>query len=538
MSRPALQSLRLTNFKPYGQKIEIPLAPVTLIYGPNSAGKSSIIQSLLLMKQTVARGDGMLQPQGEHIDLGSFASLIHKHDSTRSLDVGLRFRPAGEPKGSLLDQWKKDEGRVSLNKWLKDNAANWRVGSLDLELSFKSIEPDIKSSGGMRRRIAFSIRKDSGVDLQLPFETSFETSFSQEIFSEAWGIDRKAVFRLTENGCHSLADAVLPEIQKRQEEFLSSAEGTGSLTDEQIRSGILDFLQEVESECKGRLFPEELEWNGIDGPSSDYKYNEWENFLQELEFFLQDLAKPPKLFLAGLQYVGPLRSRPLRVYQGENDPNWRIRSDGTNWFRPLVHQASYAKRVINEWFKEFKLGYKISIDEIGSEVSGAIYTASLVDQGDVKVTLADAGFGLSQLLPIMVSVFADPCSAVCVEQPELHLHPRLQAQLADYLACTAGVMKPQDIAQKSEELRAGSLSSDDRAAQWIVETHSELLIMRLQRRIRERKLSHQDISVLYVDRDENGSYVQQLRLDEDGEFIDDWPDGFFDDGFQELYPRS
>ena len=71
--------------------------------------------------------------------------------------------------------------------------------------------------------------------------------------------------------------------------------------------------------------------------------------------------------------------------------------------------------------------------------------------------------------------------------------------------------------------------------QWIVETHSELLILRLQRRIKEGKINSKDVSVLYVrPQGADGSTIQQLRLDEDGGFIDHWPDGFFDEGFNEL----
>ena len=82
-------------------------------------------------------------------------------------------------------------------------------------------------------------------------------------------------------------------------------------------------------------------------------------------------------------------------------------------------------------------------------------------------------------------------------------------------------------------------SKGENGKQWIVETHSELLILRLQRRIREGALKHTDISVIYVDpgatnEGEAGSLIKVLRLDEEGNFIDDWPHGFFEEGFSEL----
>jgi hypothetical protein len=103
---------------------------------------------------------------------------------------------------------------------------------------------------------------------------------------------------------------------------------------------------------------------------------------------------------------------------------------------------------------------------------------------------------------------------ICVEQPEIHLHPRLQASMADFFINTAA---------KNNNI------------QWILETHSEALITRLQRRIREKKISSRDVSILYINPlGKKGSTIQELRLDEDGEFIDLWPDGFFVETFNDM----
>ena len=74
--------------------------------------------------------------------------------------------------------------------------------------------------------------------------------------------------------------------------------------------------------------------------------------------------------------------------------------------------------------------------------------------------------------------------------------------------------------------------------QWVVETHSEMLILRLQRRIREGKLDSSDVSVLYVEPgadDIEGSAIRTLRLDDKGDFIDDWPGGFFEEDLREIF---
>ena len=148
----------------------------------------------------------------------------------------------------------------------------------------------------------------------------------------------------------------------------------------------------------------------------------------------------------------------------------------------------------------------------------------LIDKNtETRVTLPDVGFGVNQVLPIIVEgvdLLSDKSDKIlCVEQPEIHIHPRLQAHLADLMI----------------ETTRGEVTRGEGYKQWIVETHSELLILRLQRRIKEGNINSRDVSVLYVrPQGSDGSTIQQLRLDESGDFIDHWPDGFFDEGFNEL----
>jgi predicted ATPase len=141
---------------------------------------------------------------------------------------------------------------------------------------------------------------------------------------------------------------------------------------------------------------------------------------------------------------------------------------------------------------------------------------------NVWVAATDVGFGIGQLLPIiiqaaLVSKKNTPLGltrSVCVEQPEIHLHPRLQANVADLLI---------------ETVKAGD-------CQWIIETHSEALMLRIQRRIRDGLLKAKDVAVVFVEpAGENGSRIQNLRLDSDGSFIDEWPGGFFEDSFSEMF---
>jgi predicted ATPase len=186
----------------------------------------------------------------------------------------------------------------------------------------------------------------------------------------------------------------------------------------------------------------------------------------------------------------------------------------------LFDHSNVVKNV-NNWLEALEVPYAVDVLPVVAKGAGTLVgdlvALSLTDiRSGVVVTPADVGFGISQMLPIVVELLAHRESIICIEQPETHLHPRLQTRLADLLI---------------ESSRNGDLAN-----QLIVETHSEHLLLRLQRRIREGAIDPSDISVLYVDQDTDGNTTAtHLRIDDEGEFLDEWPDGFFDERLDELF---
>ena len=89
-----LREYRLTNFKAFGETVTIPIRPLTLIFGANSSGKSSILQSLLLLKQTLEEAKNpntALLPKGSLVDLGTYRDFVHRHETERDFEFGARF---------------------------------------------------------------------------------------------------------------------------------------------------------------------------------------------------------------------------------------------------------------------------------------------------------------------------------------------------------------------------------------------------------------------------------------------------------------
>jgi hypothetical protein len=213
--------------------------------------------------------------------------------------------------------------------------------------------------------------------------------------------------------------------------------------------------------------------------------------------------------LGKVHYLGPIRSFPERVYEwgGEKplDTGW----DGDQAIPALL---AWKKEVqIATWLQKMGLIHSFRLEPV--DTGQTIYQCRVRTAANAtEVLLPDVGFGVSQILPVLANCAMLPDdSTLLLEQPEIHLHPFAQAALADVLI---DAIKGRNI-------------------QIIVESHSEHILRRIQRRIAREVLSAEDAALYFCSFENGASAIEELKLDSYGN-IKNWPKHFFGDEMGEL----
>ena len=549
-----LGGLVLQNFKAFGERQVIPFAPITLIFGPNSAGKSSILQSLLLLKQTMdekVAGEGLLL-RGRLVDLGSFREMVFRHDVDRSVEItpllhplsldskrhpelealrseaGLQSAPAGIGLRMAFDQ-RLDVVRPEALPAYVDLS-----GQVAFQVDVRSLV-DLLDGDDAERSLAKVKRQGrsplwvQGVSLDWKHElwTRLYQRFTSEHldkfvkdmqrgsrdnhddYSNFWfqrGLDEQLKHRLDfeeEHARFETYDEIQYEFDLETSLRASSADRL-KLDRAFLRPRSLSDSQLSQAQ-KLRLYL-----------SNGNPIGTWPS----LEAVAGELSVAATSELDRIVYLGPAREYPERHYLFTGAFVRDVGANGRMVPEVLIRRPDLVDGV-NRVLEQFQIGYRLDVRELSDpEGEGQqLYALRLIDgQTGVRVSLRDVGYGISQVLPVIVQTVLAEERTVLIEQPELHLHPRLQAGLGQMFA---------------EAVR------DRPGTQFIVETHSEHLVLRLQRLVRRGRLQPSDIAVLYVGRDEQGagtgSWCRHLRIDDEGDFIDDWPGGFFEESYEEVF---
>lgn len=512
-----LTNLKIKNFKAFKNEQSLRIAPITLIYGPNSAGKSSIIQSLLLLNQSIKNIDAAknceLASKGEHLDLGMPKNYLHKGNVSQPLAF------------TFLSKMNLDQSHPLIRS-KKSKGDDLSTASFNIEIEVQYAQEDLTES-------------------YLPLKL---LRVSYKVMNSLTGKEYKFCFKITDSDKNEYSLENKRDVINISR-FISLFENESLKiikTDKGIRlnevsrefdiSQVIDFLQNAKFSARefampnslGAFFPTYL-------PRALFRAKKEtspvaDDIAWNLNRLMSQINETVVRTIKDSNYISGLRNSPQRFYALTNARNY-VGKSGED-MATLLYKLAKADRSpeVNKWLKKLDIPYMINIEPIRDDLAGSLLIIKLKDlRNKVEVTPSDVGIGISQILPLLIQGLSDISSNSSrpsrssssklnfkfVEQPELHLHPRLQANLADFFIST---------------------TSSNKQLRWILETHSEALMLRIQKRIRNKTLLPEMVSVHYVNPVKGGhSEIMELRLDEEGDFIDDWPDGFFEEAYKETF---
>ena len=447
-----LTHLHIRNFKAWRDTGPVRLAPLTVIFGANSAGKSSLGHLLLALQQTARSSDRKralhLGDSSAQIDLGTFADCLHGHDLGRSLFFELGWQlPASIDIRDPLAPSKRYQG-------------DGMQLTVDM-VAGKNEQPEI-------RELNYVLTKGGACELDVRMQRDDNRKFS-----------------------------------------LSSVRYAFKLAD-------------------GRKWP-------LEEPEKFYRLSDTTAARFKNAGFMADFALATESMLDRLSYLGPLRSHPQRVYQWSGDTPASVGQMGESTIaailaaqgegRMLNRRSKGTKRGFAEfiaaWLKDLGVIQDFSVKQVAvGRKEYEVLVRTHAKAAEVKIT--DVGFGVSQVLPALVQAFYCPAHAtVWMEQPEIHLHPQVQAELADVFISAIQARE----------------NGKPRNVQLIIESHSEHFLNRLQRRVAEGVLAAEDVAVYFCQRIGSATELEPLRLNRFGE-IENWPPNFFGDEMADISARA
>ncbi len=427
--------LRIKNFKAWGEQLWDPgveLAPITLLLGANSAGKTSILQVPLLLSQTFGSTDRSLDlnlggQKGDLLDFGSYEDVVHGHDPTLELGFGLSIKNRPSSLASSTSHFLHNTPEFFEYEAIYTQAAK---------------VPAIKS-------LRF-------------FENDSE-----------YGADRQA-----RGGYRLVATGYEPKIIGGHPIARRTFQPERSLT---LPADALAELGHFGSRA-------------------------------------QDLALETRKAVEAIAYLGPLRESPERSYLWGRQTPGTLGPRGQRAVHALLASANSRKKRkageeggrgwlvdrVSEWLNRMGIADSLELERQGRS---RYFEVILTTRGQ-RANIVDVGFGISQVLPMIVLAYFVPRGTVIVaEQPEIHLHPNAQVGLAELMVHVA----------------------QERKVQFILETHSEHVFRHLQLLIAKEKVSSDDCRLYFVNTEKKGTArLVPLEIDEFGR-VANWPKNFFGD---------
>ncbi|MEA4906928.1 MAG: AAA family ATPase [Anaerolineaceae bacterium] len=508
-----MDAIRITNLRSLEDTGFIDLKPITILVGQNSSGKSTFLRTFPLLRQSIEeRTTGPILWYGRYVDFGSFSESVNTNTKLKEISFGFRFSisPDIRQRNYYINRTNKndrneamriealvtiqnnklrEEGFVSNINIIVDDKDTYYVKTepdgnvLELFVNNKNLSQYISSSHFSMNTLFPVIRFDPTLDLK-------EILDDKAVFE---AIDNENITRSKRNRILRLFDA-LSHMSYEQFELYS---------DINFADGGTDNVLTLMDELKIKLTPDQAEQI-----LSFTKLSKFTSILRDIQYYISAFSK-------ACTYIAPVRATAERFYRPQNLSVDDVDFQGKNLAVFLRSLTTTEMKDFNKWTeKHFNFTAHVHVSEGQLTIT--------VKEGGIGHNLADTGFGYSQVLPIVTQLWSLVTSSkqirrgiptvFSIEQPELHLHPRMQAKLADALVDAVRMSKSEHL-----ELRL------------IIETHSETIVNRLGHKIMQGEIDPKFINIAIFDKNDPNqpTKVTVGEFDNDG-FLTNWPYGFFE----------
>lgn len=484
---PRLLAIELENFRVFKNHEIFDLAPITIVTGPNSSGKSSLFKALLLMKNNNVSSFLKLNFSGRYHQLGTFKNA--KSDSSDDNDL-MSFAFVSEFPFLSKDAnfLRRHKTPVAIHKGVnfelvEDGLAN--KNEYHLELFYKDDKSNdngklVKFTLGRIKR--YANLDEYEVEIFLEFDIAQSLDQSHDIFIDI-SIIRNDEFLKK----HFLRNKNLREVNIIKNSIVPVEEIL------EHRNVLYENPQKVLSELSNDI-------------AKSYNLQIYRPILEFLNLF-SDLT-------SHIEYIEAVRANTRRIYSND--------SQGTSFNELLVdyslrEPSPIGLKFLNKWLKEFGIANRIEIKKI----EGVANTVYLIGKHGKKA-LADLGYGITQFLPILLKISMEKPiqqtykgfpvkKLILIEEPETNLHPKLQSKISDMLI---------DAMNKF-------------AVSFLVETHSEYLIRKLQYLISKKFIDHNNILIYYIrsrfNVPEDKKQIEKIKIKNSGRLSQPFGTGFIDE---------
>lgn len=501
-----MDCIRIKNLRSLRDTEEIPIKKINILVGSNSSGKSTFLRVFPLLKQSFNKKiNGPILWCGDdddYVDFGSFQEAVSYSSEYKCINLAFKVHLdyLKGPYHYRQDHQENDLQKISIEFLIKNSVNNGNDYISEMQYSIAEQKSSIVfTENGEIEKLVLN-EKNINVDKAKSKKPFYPTFYEQGIFDislyqirEAAIHNLRTFFSISEDGNFSYLEEITLYIVNR--EILHDT------SDRKYSDRVVKKVNEV--------------YNNI----NEQEIKQW-SFLFNLPNYFSILSNYLKEYFRNVYYIAPVRATAERYYRLRNAAVNEVDCRGKNL--PV-----FLNSLSNKNFSQFQAWTKTNLGfEVVKTTSEGHVSLKIKKEGQGKaVNLSDTGFGYSQILPIVTQIWYiakkaedekelpfyfyenEVPTTIVIEQPELHLHPALQAKLIDIIVKVA----------------------DQGNINFIIETHSETMVNRMGNSIAKNEISNENVGVIIFEKDfgEDDTTIKKGGFDEEG-YLENWPVGFFE----------